>query len=150
MPDEVRRPNVRRQVLMFRRIADSSPNVDSGDSGVLAEHRQLACSAAAQAQHQRDERRLAGAVRSQQAGDPATDVDVEAVERDRPAVALGDAASTHDRSVCVEQHDLIFVQRSGVASERRVRRAGAATLPLAPCDAGPRGRLRLSSHERSR
>ena len=53
----------------------------------------------AEPEEQRDERRLAGAVRAEQAGDPGTDVRVEAGERDRLSVALDDAARRDDLGV---------------------------------------------------
>ena len=82
VPDEVRRRELRGQVVVLRRVADARPHLDAGRRGIASEHGQLAAVAAAEPENERDERRLAGAVRAEQAGDPRADLDIEAGERD--------------------------------------------------------------------
>ena len=85
-----------RQVVVLGRVADPRPHLDAGRRGIPAEHGQLAAVPRAEPEDERDERRLAGAVRAEQAGDPGADVGVEARERDRAAVALHDPARGDD------------------------------------------------------
>ena len=94
---EVVRGELRGQVVVLGRVADARAHLDSGGLRIPAEHAQLAARPGAEPEHERDERRLAGAVRAEQAGDPGPDLGIEPGESDRAAVALHDPASGDDR-----------------------------------------------------
>ena len=97
MADEIGGVHVRRQVVMLGREPDPRPHVDPGGRRIVAEHRQLAGVARSQAEHERDEGRLPGTVRTEQAGDAAADVDVEPVDGEGRAVSLRHAPGADDR-----------------------------------------------------
>ena len=90
------RRQLRRQVVVLRRVADARPQLEPGRRGIVSEHGQLAGVPGAQPEQDRDERRLAGAVRAEQAGDPGADLGVETRERDRLSVALHDPSRRDD------------------------------------------------------
>ena len=83
VPDEIGRGELGGQVVVLRRVADPRPHLDPGSRRVLAEDEELARVARAKAEHEGDERRLAGAVRAEQARDAGADLRVEARERRR-------------------------------------------------------------------
>ena len=94
--DEIGRGQLRRQIVVLGRVADARSQLEPGRRRILAEHGQLAGVPGAEPEEDGDERRLAGAVRAEQAGDPGADLGVEARERDRLAVALHDPARRDD------------------------------------------------------
>ena len=97
VPHEVGRGQLGGQVVVLGRVADARPHLDARLRRILAEHAQLAAVARAEPEDQRDEGRLAGAVRAEQPGDAGADLHVDAGERDRAAVALHDPTGGHDR-----------------------------------------------------
>ena len=98
VPDEIGGVDVGREVVVLGRESDAGAHVDPGGRRVVPEHRQLAGIAGAEAEHERDERRLPRAVRAEQPGDAVADVDVEAVDGERRAVALRHATGADDRA----------------------------------------------------
>ena len=96
VPDEVGGRELRRQIMMLRRVPDASSRLDSRSRGIAAEDCQLAVVARAKAKHDGDERRLARTIRAQQPRDSGADVGVQARERDRTAEALDDATCRDD------------------------------------------------------
>ncbi len=102
VPDEVGRGELGGEIVMLGRVADACAHVDPGCGGVPAEHGHRALVARAQPEDERDERRLAGAVRSEQAGDPGPDLGIEARERDGAPVPLDDSLRRdHERPVAL-------------------------------------------------
>ena len=93
----LRRRELVGQVVVLRRVADARANLVPGPGGVLAEHDEPAGVARPEAEDEREERRLPRAVRAEEPGDAGLDLDVEAGQRDRRAVALDDAARRDDR-----------------------------------------------------
>ena len=83
VPHEVRRRQLRGQVVMLGCVADARSHLDARRRRILAEDCQLTAVPGAEPEDERDERRLAGAVRAEEAGDPGPDVGVEPRERDR-------------------------------------------------------------------
>ena len=108
VPHEVVRGELRRQVVMLGRVADARAHLDSGGLGIAPENAQLAAGPRPKPEHQRDEGRLPGAVRAEQAGDPGPDLGVEPGERDRAAVALHNSARGDDRRGGVSHHRRAF------------------------------------------
>ena len=84
--------------MVLGRVADAGAHLDARRRGVVPEDGQLAGVARAEPEHERHERRLARAVRPEQARDPGPDVRGQTGERDGLAEALGDVARGDDGS----------------------------------------------------
>ena len=97
MAHEIRRVDVGRQVVMLGRESDPRPNVDPRRRGIVPEHGQLAGVTGAQAEHERDERRLPRSVRAEQPGDAVADVDVEGIDGQLRPVPLAHTPGANDR-----------------------------------------------------
>ena len=67
VPDEIGGVHVGRQVVVLGRVTDAGAHLDAGAGRIVPEHGQLARVARAEAEHERDERRLPGAVRARAA-----------------------------------------------------------------------------------
>ena len=96
VPDEIGRGELRREIVVLRRVADAGSRLDSRSRGIAAEDGQLAVVARAETEDDGDERRLARTVRAEQPRDSGADVGVEARERDGAAEALDDPTSGDD------------------------------------------------------
>ena len=94
--DEVARRELGRELVVLGRVADAGAHLDARCRGVAPEDRQLAGVARAEPEHERHERRLARAVRPEQARDPGPDVRGQPGERDGAAEALDDVARGDD------------------------------------------------------
>ena len=100
VPHEVGGGELRRQVVVLGRVADAGADLDARHGRVAAEDGQVALVPQPEPEDEREERRLAGAVRAEQARDPRADLGVEARERNGAAVALDHTARGDDRGRC--------------------------------------------------
>jgi hypothetical protein len=124
VPHEVCSVSVRRQVVVLGGVPDAGAHLERGRPRILPEHEELAVVSCAQAEDERYERRLAGAVRPEEPRDPVPDVDGEAVEGDRRTESLRQPAGSDDR---VPGHSGLEHVRHGpriVAGRARRRRRG--------------------------
>ena len=137
VPHEIGGVDVRWEVVVLRSEPDAGAHLDPGRRRIVPEHGELTGVAGAQAQDERDERRLPRSVRTEQARDAVPDVDIETVDRERRPVALRDAAGTDDRRGRGLPHSRALPGRNSIAPSSHPPAAPKPTDCTAACHACP-------------
>ena len=96
--DEIGGGRPGRQAIGLRHVADPLADLDAVGAGIEAEHGRLAVGRIGQAEQCPDKRRLAGAVRAEQADAGAGNVEGQVAESSVPPEAFGQIGDRDDRS----------------------------------------------------